>query len=256
MSGMELGPLVREARARAGISQLELARRAGVAAATVSRVEHGAREPSLAMVRRLLAAVGLQLHAELEPLDADLDAAIDQAGNEPVEDRLAFILWNCCDVLRELPHRVEGLSAASLFGVPVKPEHLEVAVLDADATLDVLERWHKALHLLISSGPGPFEGLSTNDLRGQLAERCPDGRFFVEQGFVTAWFRLADAEEVHRCVTISVADRLIRVQPPAEIGLTDPRAARLLARVLARQGTATQGRTPTGQDTPVPPSPQ
>ncbi|GAA1288117.1 hypothetical protein GCM10009609_63450 [Pseudonocardia aurantiaca] len=55
--------LVRAARRRADCSQRELAARAGVARSTVARIEDGSLTPSLGMLRRLLAAAGLDLVA-------------------------------------------------------------------------------------------------------------------------------------------------------------------------------------------------
>lgn len=55
--------LVRAARRRADCSQREIAERAGVAASTVGRIEAGSLAPSLAVLRRLLAAAGLRLVA-------------------------------------------------------------------------------------------------------------------------------------------------------------------------------------------------
>ena len=55
------GSLLREARQRAGLSQTELARRAGVTQSVVSAYESSARQPSLRMLDRLVAATGLEL---------------------------------------------------------------------------------------------------------------------------------------------------------------------------------------------------
>ena len=55
------GSLLREARRRAHLSQVELARRAGVAQSVVSAYESGTRQPSLPTLTRLVAATGLDL---------------------------------------------------------------------------------------------------------------------------------------------------------------------------------------------------
>jgi uncharacterized protein len=55
------GELLRDARQRAGLSQVQVARRAGVTQSVVSAYESGAREPSLATLRRLVAATGMEL---------------------------------------------------------------------------------------------------------------------------------------------------------------------------------------------------
>ena len=62
------GALLREARARAGLTQRELARRAGTAQSVVARIEQGRTDPSTATLARLLAAAGFELRAELTPL--------------------------------------------------------------------------------------------------------------------------------------------------------------------------------------------
>jgi len=57
-----------EARARAGVNQAEMARRAGVPRSVVCAYEHGRRQPGADMLERLLAAVGYRL--ELAPRSA------------------------------------------------------------------------------------------------------------------------------------------------------------------------------------------
>lgn len=53
--------MVRDARRRTRLSQRELARRAGVSAATVTAIESGAQLPSLRVLQRLLAVAGVEL---------------------------------------------------------------------------------------------------------------------------------------------------------------------------------------------------
>jgi transcriptional regulator with XRE-family HTH domain len=57
--------LLREARRRAGLTQRELAKRAGTAQSVVARIERGLRDPSWQTLERLIAAAGFSLHAEL-----------------------------------------------------------------------------------------------------------------------------------------------------------------------------------------------
>lgn len=58
-------PLLQEARTRAGLSQRELARRAGTAQSVVARVERGQTSPTLDTLARLLAAAGFNIGMEL-----------------------------------------------------------------------------------------------------------------------------------------------------------------------------------------------
>ena len=60
------GFVLRDARQRAGLSQVELARRAGVTQSVVSAYESGAREPSVPMLQRLVAATGFELDLQLQ----------------------------------------------------------------------------------------------------------------------------------------------------------------------------------------------
>jgi len=55
------GTLLRDARRRCGLTQAELARRAGVTQSVISAYESGARQPSLPTLARLVAAIGLEL---------------------------------------------------------------------------------------------------------------------------------------------------------------------------------------------------
>ncbi|HEX5386426.1 MAG TPA: helix-turn-helix transcriptional regulator [Gemmatimonadales bacterium] len=59
--------LLREARARSGLSQRALARRAGTAQSVVARIELGETSPSWDTLLRLLRAAGVTLNATVVP---------------------------------------------------------------------------------------------------------------------------------------------------------------------------------------------
>ena len=63
------GELVREARRRAGLTQKELADRAGTTQSAIARLESGRSTPSLDTVERLLRLCGFQLIVEIAPYD-------------------------------------------------------------------------------------------------------------------------------------------------------------------------------------------
>jgi uncharacterized protein len=66
VDGMDrAGKLLREARRRAGLTQLALAERAGLAQSVISAYERGHREPSVETLRRLIAAAGFDLELVL-----------------------------------------------------------------------------------------------------------------------------------------------------------------------------------------------
>jgi transcriptional regulator with XRE-family HTH domain len=59
-------PLLRDARARAGLTQRTLAQRARTAQSVVARIEGGLTSPSWDTLQRLLAAAGFELRARLD----------------------------------------------------------------------------------------------------------------------------------------------------------------------------------------------
>lgn len=58
---MDLGRMLADARRKAGLSQDELAERAGTSRPTLSSYEHGHRSPTLRTAARILAAAGFEL---------------------------------------------------------------------------------------------------------------------------------------------------------------------------------------------------
>ena len=59
--------LLRQARARAGLSQRALARRAGTAQSVIARIERGQTSPTWETLERLLQAANLDLTVQVEP---------------------------------------------------------------------------------------------------------------------------------------------------------------------------------------------
>ncbi len=57
------------ARLEAGLSQRELAERAGAAQSEIPRIQSGKREPSIPTLQKILAGSGLELRLRLAPLD-------------------------------------------------------------------------------------------------------------------------------------------------------------------------------------------
>ena len=119
------GSLLREARSKAGLSQAELARRAGVTQSVVSAYESAARQPSLAMLDRLVSATGLELEIQVRRRTSRL--------NGPIGARL----WARRKHVKELA-AVHGLSNVRVFGSVARGEETE------DSDLD----------LLVDVGPG------------------------------------------------------------------------------------------------------
>ena len=70
--------LVREARKRAGLSQTELAQRAGTTQSVISRLERGATTPSMQTISDLVRACGFDLDISLARHDDDHDWSLVQ----------------------------------------------------------------------------------------------------------------------------------------------------------------------------------
>jgi transcriptional regulator with XRE-family HTH domain len=86
---MSVSNLVKEARRRAGFTQAELARRAGVPKSTVGRIESGARVPSTEMVERLVRAAGLDVSVSLSEPDPGTDSMFERTLRRSPAERLA-----------------------------------------------------------------------------------------------------------------------------------------------------------------------
>jgi transcriptional regulator with XRE-family HTH domain len=84
--------MLREARTEAGLTQVELARRVGVKQPMIAAYETGAREPSVAQLRRIARALGLQVSLTDRP-----------APDYPDPDRAARIFLELLDWLDHVP---------------------------------------------------------------------------------------------------------------------------------------------------------
>jgi len=83
--------LLQEARRRSGLTQAELANRAGVPQSTVAKIERGRRDPSLSTLERLVRAAGLELRIQLAPRDDHDLQLIDGMLDLTPEERLASL---------------------------------------------------------------------------------------------------------------------------------------------------------------------
>lgn len=88
---MTITRLVREARKRAGLTQAELARRAGVARSTVGRIEAGTRIPSTDLAERLVRAAGFEIRVSLGDPDPETDSLFERTLQRTPAERLADV---------------------------------------------------------------------------------------------------------------------------------------------------------------------
>ncbi|MEK6620025.1 MAG: helix-turn-helix transcriptional regulator [Chloroflexota bacterium] len=72
---MDAPGLIRTVRTRRGLTQGQLALRAGTTQTAISRLERGARSPSVETLRRLLLVMGEDLHLEAKPMSGSHDPA-------------------------------------------------------------------------------------------------------------------------------------------------------------------------------------
>ncbi|HEX6577625.1 MAG TPA: helix-turn-helix transcriptional regulator, partial [Jiangellaceae bacterium] len=236
---MDPGALIRQARHAAGLTQRELARRAGVTRTALSHYERGRRMPTIAALRAVLAATGQQVRAELERLDADVERAIAAAAAQPTADRDGVFGWVQINRIAEVAHRVEGMAAASVFGAPVLVTTFELALADEDATFrwlaEVMTSWTARIrvpawdYLEVVQRP-------PESLRELITRECPDARFWLRSGFTDARVRLAPAEVVARHVLVESPHGSIPVQPLHEIDTVDPEVGRVLEIMRRHQG--------------------
>lgn len=93
---MTPGQLIRETRARHGLSQERLARRVGTHQSAISRLEAGEVSPSVETLETLMHAMGERLRIAGAPLERDYDPAHRRAtAARPPAERLALgISWN------------------------------------------------------------------------------------------------------------------------------------------------------------------
>ena|SRR5277367_2448174 len=83
--------LLREARARHGISQRRLALRAGTSQDAISRIERGVESPTLERLSHLLMMLGERLEIDTSPL---ADAGASEAQRTPRERLREAASWN------------------------------------------------------------------------------------------------------------------------------------------------------------------
>jgi transcriptional regulator with XRE-family HTH domain len=88
------GTLIREARLRAGLSQVELSRLSGKDRAQLARWERDVVQPSLETLRELLQACGFDLELALVPYKSDKehDARLEKALRRSPQERLQAML--------------------------------------------------------------------------------------------------------------------------------------------------------------------
>jgi transcriptional regulator with XRE-family HTH domain len=81
------GALIADARLQAGLTQAELAARAGTVQSAIAAYEAGRRQPTLPTLYRILAAAGFDLRARLTPADDHDEALAEWEASLPEHER-------------------------------------------------------------------------------------------------------------------------------------------------------------------------
>jgi transcriptional regulator with XRE-family HTH domain len=99
--------MLRGARRGAGLSQRELARRADVTQASVSRIERGVVSPTMDTLNRLLRECGWELEAVLRRGDVDRSLIRERLAMTPTQRiRAAEREWEEVDAFRRSARKV------------------------------------------------------------------------------------------------------------------------------------------------------
>lgn len=95
-AGVTAGELIRTRRSAYGLTQEQLARRAGTTQAALSRLERGELSPTVATLERLLGCLGeeLELGAHRSALQVDRDHLRDHRNRVPSERLALAMSWN------------------------------------------------------------------------------------------------------------------------------------------------------------------
>lgn len=195
----------------------------------MTRVETGARNPSLPLLERLFAALQVQLRVEVEALDADVDAAIAELAATELSDRLAALrIPDLARSLAGIPFVFDGTTAALLQAAPLPDDAVQVALSwdSADAFTDWLgqrygQRWHARWQ--------------------QFGYRPLNPRYPGEHRWTTIFgeIRAQMCAELPASIEVRHAGVGYPVVPLAEVQLADPRTGALLERYRQQRGGST-----------------
>jgi transcriptional regulator with XRE-family HTH domain len=228
--GNLLGAVLRQQRQQRELSQRQLAGLAEVSQAAVARIERGERSPSIPTLERLFAAMDVQLVVAVEPLDAHLDARIDELAARPIAERIDDLgLDRMMDALKDFPQVLTGGTAALLQGAPVPVDAVEIAL-----------RWQDSKRFTgwLEANYGQRWNARWEEFGGVWLEPEEPG----EHRWSTLYgeIRATMCDELPETIEVRHGGRDYRVVPLVELELTEPRAADLLRRYRARQ-LATDG---------------
>jgi transcriptional regulator with XRE-family HTH domain len=237
---MDVAELIRDARGRRGWSQAQLAAATGTTRGAIGDYETGRKSPTVATLNRVLAAAGLQIRAELEPLRADLLARVEAARGE-AEPLDAAGLAKVGEVLDGAPVAwgLDGETALRALGYGFASDRVHVAIcFDAPA-----REWFFRARVR-GTGGAPVSWFDA-DLRA--AQEYLGGMAFGPFGMVAV--RLV--REAPRTVRVEVAPGLVvPVLTVEEVGRGRPHLGEVLERLGVLDARPVSRATPGGGGTP------
>jgi transcriptional regulator with XRE-family HTH domain len=227
--------LMRDIRDEHVLTQDELAGRTGLSRYQLCRWEKGAREPTLAMVRKLLGEFGLAVTFGVEPSTAALDERLESGADAIGLDAWLLanrVVWPA--LLAGVPMVVGGEFAAGLQGVPIEePEMvLHLRLTDLRAFHDVVRTARCSLGVL---------GASLDPLE---PEEITEGSELAVVAMVGT-IRVLLVSELPVAKVISVERQFVGDKTPIDVpvvpletsresGMLEPAAATLAQRLLQR----------------------
>ncbi len=129
---MDPAELLHAARWHAGLTQADIAARAGTSQQAVARYEKGSTSPSFATLERLVAACGMRLAVALVPQPGLEDHPTRELLGRAPLDRLPsryrppMLALARALTRAALPHLISGKAAARLLGAVARPRDLEL----------------------------------------------------------------------------------------------------------------------------------
>ena len=184
---MSLGDVFRQAREQYGLSQREMATRAGVTASLICRLEQGRTSPSWRTIEVLAAALQRRAQLRLVPDQAAVDAAGALVRDSKPIDRLRAQELNVLGTIASLVHFnvpfvLAGTVAALLQGFPTPVDDIHILVHDTDEAMTALEGLLIAEQLLFDEmEPGRLRktvqrswAIGECDVRITLVDKLPD----------------------------------------------------------------------------------
>ena len=223
---MSLAAAFRHARTQTGLSQRELAARAGVSSSLVTRLERDGANPSWRTLVRIAAAMQRRPELRLVP-DENAVASAEAAlgGSTPIErlrnQRVNILRAIATFADAGVPFVVSGVVAALLQGFPTPADELHVIIHDTDDALMRLQRVLRAEQVL-------FREIALEELRSIVQRAWAIGDCDVTITLVA---------ELPAAVTVELTPHYsVQVVPPATL-LADEEVASMLEIVAVRSST-------------------